>query len=498
MLNIPQTKTISSLAKSIEDIISPLCTTINNIPKDRPSDREKTVLSLIPTTISKLETTIKKHFYFKNLTVKNLPNTYDCVNTIGYSKYLNSLKTKTELTMFWRKKYNSEHGSIDKVNDLSTVTDISIQNDSTDKKLVSNLLVSEIGIDFVGFLCCETKVSPEIKNVNSSELTAAILHELGHLDDFCDQVVTVKKSFFMKNEHFNFFMKNASIEEKVGFIKKQLKTIQKDPHVHLSKNELEVAEKLPEILIETKTDLIKSNLFEVEKKLTIIITLINTLCAFIFNTIFAVSFNTTLDFIIRSFKIDNTEHDDFKFTKNQFSDKEFNADAFVAKHGYGNHLISILNKKQQIDKYPKNVTGSKLAYKIQMMCNVILLSSMGELSDTKLYVYKNNLDRAKDIRNSTIKVLKNSDISDDMLITFLNSIKESDLYIEEIIKNRKLQTLFNLYIKTLSTIIGSPYYLISFIMVGTENKDISNLLDNIRTLQNNDLYIYSAELKTLK
>lgn len=316
----------------------------------------------------------------------------------------------------------------------------------------------------------------------AKELTAILLHEVGHVISFIEHCADVYFRTRTLEYAANFFNKNASIPEKIKMVK----------YATTGKEKLS---KLPDILsglynYSEKHEAVKNKFSDI----------ITACCLYIL----AIYLFGILSNIINGtgeqirMHIENTQKrktGDMRVTTANIFASEYDADNYVVRHGYAEHLVSGLNKFNEISAYYKKSNSSPLdnLNPILLLCKFIgflfklAMPYRVDVHGTNTYV------RTQTALKNLSVVFKNADLPDALRKKYIEQYENTMRAIERVAEltteYRKMQKLWNF----INYLIG-PSEVFSMIYSGRFTREFDKHVDEVSNLVNNPLFYYSAKI----
>jgi len=348
--------------------------------------------------------------------------------------------------------------------------------------------------DFSGFLCAKSEWNIMVEDFTAEECTAIVLHEMGHAISCCKRLGYAKYNFICQKEHYSYFMNNSSGAEKKKLADYYLKVEKKKAKP--DKDVLLTLDAIPRELLEAS---------EKEKTDSSAVIGILQSIIFIWGTIFywpILSFMSTYlalvsDIMMPIFKHSANQEDDMPATRRGFSLLEIEADEFVARHGFAVHLATgqIKIKKTPFIASTSNANSKVLYYSclfLSFVCNTFLVSKLDEMP----WEHENLNKRVQTLRLNIIKNLKDSTMSKDAIVMYLDSIDRMEKQVKDTNSMYFWGDLYGKLFRFVKNFV-SPGRLYEMIIQGAWPKDVEDLMYDIEKLKNNDLYVSAARLKTL-
>ena len=354
--------------------------------------------------------------------------------------------------------------------------------DSLDKSKarVNNITLKKVPLEIVLFLdlycmfLSKESVNQNLRRLSAKELTAIELHEIGHFITSVENIT--KKSYAVTSslDAVNYFNKYASNDEKIKFVKNNLK-------------DLKVSQAVDKASGDNKQINNKGN-----KVLWLFILLINMILivpAFIQRIIFNYDSGTMPDLNLSN---------DLKTNKNNYSIAERLSDEFVSVFGYSEYLVTSL---ELLGDYSTAILLQP-AFKITASLNTIIFTNMlvniaSQYDSTGGGIYPKITERYQEILRDNIAILRQTNISTEIKNYYFKVCESTLKQIEKHNKNTKLDKRQKAIERFLSKAI-SPKGLFDMMVNARFSSEYNLLLDMTSNLINNKLYMAAHKFKKLK
>lgn len=488
----------SALALQISELFQTVCDQRDLVDKDLQKLRKEVVLKELQRALPKLEILLKKEIGI-DINISNSDGCQDILIAIDMDK--NGLGTLDRYID--NRFYNNKDIKIRTAQELQKISS-NIQGDIISFKEVDDTIARcfqfSLRGDFSGFLCAYSEINNNINDFSAKEITAYVIHEVGHVISCCKRLGNYKYSYELQKEQYKFFVKNATYEEKIKVLKSTVATMKK---TNKNKEATLVLDNLTKEMI----DRLDKDGYDLTNTsgLNSIIPFVGLIFMFLFMFSFILSpfgiiymaiLSQELNVIDMFIKGMNSKTDDRIFTQRDYTIIEREADEFVSKHGYGVYLATAILKTKKIPFMGNNTnSSSKLLYFSSLFTCFI---GRTFLSPAVCYFapdYEMEYKRLDDIQIKTIKYLKNSSNSKDINSMYIESIEKMDKYIRETNRNYFLHKVIRKIYSLINNI--TPTELFNSIIYGTLNKDMNDLIIELDKLQNNRLYVSATKLDTL-
>lgn len=367
----------------------------------------------------------------------------------------------------------------------------------------------DITVDFIGFLNTSNEISVGIEDFTAAEVTAIILHELGHFISLCKRFDRSKLAIQIAKEHYSYFNKYATPEEKKKFVQYQIALMGGKKDGPVPKEDLEAIEKIYDADI-----VIKGSILDLAGD--VLRNILYTLGSLIFiaelllmSILFYQIFELLNMFILKSIGSDKSKTDDYSPIERNLALRETEADSYAVVHGYGAALSTVLSKLNKsrllMSFYTEDSVKSKYMYYLSGFISYFFNIVGNESTDTGYYTYEPALSRMKTIKSETIKYLKDSKLPRDMIQMYLSQIDE----IEKNITNARNKSIpvkvgriivaivSNIMVTSITYDIGVFALKTIFDRINDKIRNMPGLLRQIELLKNNDIYVASAKLRIM-
>ena len=312
------------------------------------------------------------------------------------------------------------------------------------------------------------------------EVAAIMMHECGHLVSCLLKAVDLWFVSNARNAVMKEFMTKAPLSEKL----KALRVMgSKGPNSDIVKSAIAVIDKL----MGEATN--SSGKDAVGPLILMLITCALVLCSFPVYFVYD-SIMVLLDQVINYRR---NKLSDFYSSSKNIKYSEQLADSYVVRNGLGSFLSSSLTKAESIPMFGGyNSRRSSMVWYCNKLC-LIYFSLI--IRDYTLYDEHEKLVRRQiSIANDTLKVLKQSDISDDMKAFYVEDYERQLEWISKVPKTTKLIERIQAVRAFIDFISVTP---ITEFIGGRFNAEYDKLFRNVEFLLSNDLGYRAAKLELL-
>lgn len=495
----PVLKTGDALGQEIEALFQIVSDKKESISINEPGTRKRVTEESFQYIIADLEKIIKRHLNL-DISIKYLSDSKTCgVVTIPNSSLLTIGRDIDHIRLYHTSNTNPKTAS-----DLIKIMEAVRRDEVVDpERLIKKYFKFELIYDIVGFMCCRSEYNENLSELTAGEVTADILHELGHAINNLRRVGSIRSKLEVAKTHYQYFIENSSNEEKQKLashlIQVEKTKKQSDPTT------IGMLEAIPVEIKQADDNSDKAS--NVKSFFKTIVDIWGVLLASTINNFVIILINDMeatgthkqyigkdnipfIDQTAQTFK-ELGVLDDLPGHRREFQKSEIEADSFAIKHGYGHHLSSATLKVIALNRYTSGAyqRKSKTAYNMSMVYGFIYTVC---LPDFEGRLYEDVGQRIKTNKLELIKYLKTNGDNPKLVQMYLRSLdlmESSLLKAEALIKRRNRVAI----IRRMFTFM-SPGWLYKVLISGSFYDEISKFMQHVETLKNNDLYVSAARL----
>ena len=402
-------------------------------------------------------------------------------------------------------RYQSDYPYSDDERKMLEKTRASVDRDLSkiiDPKNANNVISNKASLHMcVDTAFCLEFYHEKIRPLSSEELTAIILHEIGHVLSVIDYA-----SFMYRTLQEYTAPVKVSIKT-IADAKKAVKTAKKAVDNLEKKNGSSKYTKLPnrailklEELLDDKPNI---NIFK--------LAICHLATALLMIVMFPVTIIVMLDMIAMLWSEDIldmieynkkylTKDSDFKHTRKELTDIEFRADEFVSAFGYSDHLVRgldilTMNSKIVTPKYdgtgaPVHKGQSMLPYHMNHIQMILLAPYFAVIES-----HGTDKDRYAKIQRTMIKQMKAADLPAPLMEDLVLQYRNTKTIVEAAQQHAKKNHMMYLKYGMAQRFIMTGGGLINLIINGKADKDYSMLMETAERFANNELTYQSKRLE---
>jgi len=420
-------------------------------------------------------------FEFENdpISAENMIRRYSgLLNNKNYGKYL---KKKTPI-------YRTEKQLIEFANSLNKDTGM-IQTGMMEKHMLACKFYFDVYAAFLikemGAEACEPLIAPEV--------TAVVLHEIGHVLSFIEHAADVIFKKDLLNAATASFYANASDKEKLNFVADQTFALYPEAATKLKRvNDYVSAQDGAQgkalhtgmqVFLKTSMALLKS---------------IGVGAKHVAKQTINIAWNASIGggiSAVGSLKdTKNSDYADMPSINNTYC--EVLADEYVARFGYSGYFASQLKKIYSWSR----ITGlgdmkmkqyNTASWYGRMLPWVVYTLFNGDKNDKD---YTSEKHRYELLLLNTLKVFKSGNVPDELLADYYKSYQTIKHMLDNPTREQKYTVACNHLHQILSYIVNSP---VELVFSGRFERDYERLYNQVQYLSNNELYALAYALRNM-
>lgn len=330
---------------------------------------------------------------------------------------------------------------------------------------------------YAAFLMKE--LHPEAPELEAQELTAIMLHEIGHMMSILEICAETHYQHDIMRRSVEYFGQHAPAQEVAKYVSETLASN---------------GSALPDGFMDKLVTGLKnrSNIFT-----RIITGAFNLLSMFGIIILPIIGLTRAIATAIDAMQIHNLNLSGLKSSEtrghmSQFKQIENYADNYVARHGYGSQLLSAL-KKVDVWLDHKSVIGrsgklTSLQWSIAKVPTYISAILFGNMK-FRYAEHDTWTERAKNMMNETLKIFKNDDLPPDVLAYYLNDYKTCSIMLYNREGSTKLRDVMEKFWKFVEYVMVTP---IAIFTTARFDQEYEKLMQYVESLKNNKLFYYKA------